>query len=149
MRNLGESAARIEIRERIETLRLSDQRRWGTLRVEEMMAHVRQAYVLNSVAREAALVDVPMPRGLFKFLALGMPVRWPKTTQTVPALKREAMPPADDFDLEHGRLRASLEGFLGYGNNTGNHPMFGAMRHRDWMRWGYLHADHHLRQFGR
>jgi hypothetical protein len=27
--------------------------------------------------------------------------------------------------------------------------MFGPMSERDWMRWGYLHADHHLRQFGR
>ena len=30
-----------------------------------------------------------------------------------------------------------------------SHPMFGPMTAADWMRWGYLHADHHLRQFGR
>jgi hypothetical protein len=30
-----------------------------------------------------------------------------------------------------------------------SHPMFGGMTAKDWMRWGYLHADHHLRQFGR
>lgn len=29
------------------------------------------------------------------------------------------------------------------------HPMFGTMSDRDWMRWGYLHMDHHLRQFGK
>jgi Protein of unknown function (DUF1569) len=29
------------------------------------------------------------------------------------------------------------------------HPIFGPMTAKDWMRWGYLHADHHLRQFGR
>jgi hypothetical protein len=28
------------------------------------------------------------------------------------------------------------------------HPMFGVMTVGDWRRWGYLHADHHLRQFG-
>ena len=27
--------------------------------------------------------------------------------------------------------------------------LWGKMSARDWMRWGYLHADHHLRQFGR
>ena len=32
---------------------------------------------------------------------------------------------------------------------TEEHPIFGAMSVKDWMRWGYLHADHHLRQFGR
>ena len=29
-----------------------------------------------------------------------------------------------------------------------DHPFFGAMSVEQWMRWGYLHADHHLRQFG-
>jgi hypothetical protein len=29
------------------------------------------------------------------------------------------------------------------------HPMSKEMSERDWMRWGYLHTDHHLRQFGR
>jgi len=28
------------------------------------------------------------------------------------------------------------------------HPIFGRMSSRDWLRWGYLHTDHHLRQFG-
>jgi hypothetical protein len=28
------------------------------------------------------------------------------------------------------------------------HPIFGRMSHREWLRWAYLHADHHLRQFG-
>ena len=28
------------------------------------------------------------------------------------------------------------------------HPLFDEMSERDWMRWGYLHVDHHLRQFG-
>jgi hypothetical protein len=30
----------------------------------------------------------------------------------------------------------------------GSHPIFGRMPDRDWLRWGYLHMDHHLRQFG-
>jgi Protein of unknown function (DUF1569) len=28
------------------------------------------------------------------------------------------------------------------------HPIFGRMTEEEWMRWGYLHVDHHLRQFG-
>ena len=26
--------------------------------------------------------------------------------------------------------------------------IFGAMTTERWKRWGYLHMDHHLRQFG-
>ncbi len=29
------------------------------------------------------------------------------------------------------------------------HPYFGNLTKWEWMRWAYLHADHHLRQFGR
>jgi hypothetical protein len=29
-----------------------------------------------------------------------------------------------------------------------DHAIFGSMSEADWMRWGYLHMDHHLRQFG-
>jgi len=28
------------------------------------------------------------------------------------------------------------------------HPIFGRMSLWEWQRWGYLHTDHHLRQFG-
>ena len=28
------------------------------------------------------------------------------------------------------------------------HPTFGRMSVAEWLRWGYLHVDHHLRQFG-
>jgi hypothetical protein len=28
------------------------------------------------------------------------------------------------------------------------HPLLGTMSNAAWLRWGYLHVDHHLRQFG-
>jgi hypothetical protein len=28
------------------------------------------------------------------------------------------------------------------------HPLFGGMSDGAWLRWAYLHIDHHLRQFG-
>jgi hypothetical protein len=27
------------------------------------------------------------------------------------------------------------------------HPIFGPMSRSAWLRWAYLHMDHHLRQF--
>jgi len=29
-----------------------------------------------------------------------------------------------------------------------SHPILGGMSDAAWLRWGYLHMDHHLRQFG-
>lgn len=28
------------------------------------------------------------------------------------------------------------------------HPIFGRLSRAAWLRWAYLHMDHHLRQFG-
>lgn len=28
------------------------------------------------------------------------------------------------------------------------HSIFGPMTSAEWLRWGHLHLDHHLRQFG-
>jgi hypothetical protein len=28
------------------------------------------------------------------------------------------------------------------------HPILGRLSRGQWMRWGYRHMDHHLRQFG-
>jgi hypothetical protein len=28
------------------------------------------------------------------------------------------------------------------------HPVFGQMSESAWLRWAYVHTDHHLRQFG-
>ena len=149
MKNLTQPGSQAEIRARLGSLQPADQRQWGTLTVEEMMAHVRQAYLATMSGGEGAPIPGPVPPGVMKFFALSMPMKWPKTIETVPALKRTAMPPAGSFAEEHGRFEQAFEHFLGVTDNTRRHPMFGAMKPADWMRWGYLHADHHLRQFGR
>jgi hypothetical protein len=57
-------------------------------------------------------------------------------------------PPAD-FAVDHTTLIAKLDQFVRYSGPWSPHPFFGEMTTREWMRWGYLHTDHHLRQFGR
>jgi hypothetical protein len=53
------------------------------------------------------------------------------------------------FEQDLDTLLASFDSFCALTNYTRNHPLFGSMEHADWMRWGYLHTDHHLRQFNR
>jgi hypothetical protein len=86
-----------------------------------------------------------------KWIALWVPVRWMKGYPTRP-------------EVEQGRGGSAAGAFEGDRNALGvvisrfcqevrepcyPHPVFGPMKPRDWWRWGYLHADHHLRQFGR
>ena len=86
-----------------------------------------------------------------KWFALSVPVRWPHGVPTMPEMNQEkgGTPPgefaADVAELEEliNRITRTERDF-----DWASHPMFGRMPDRDWLRWGYLHMDHHLRQFG-
>jgi hypothetical protein len=58
--------------------------------------------------------------------------------------------PPEEFERDRQRLVQLIEGFTKVGDPAAlkPHPYFGQMSEAEWLRWGYLHADHHLRQFG-
>jgi uncharacterized protein DUF1569 len=55
-----------------------------------------------------------------------------------------------EFDADLRELEKIIGNFaqLRADYNWQNHPIFGQMTTDEWLRWGYLHVDHHLRQFG-
>jgi hypothetical protein len=52
-----------------------------------------------------------------------------------------------EFAADRARLLENFADFCGCAELATPHPMFGSMQRADWLRWGWLHADHHLRQF--
>ena len=86
-----------------------------------------------------------------KWIALYLPVRWPKGVPTFPEvdpLREGTKPEVLAADLQ--RLEDALDAFLdavSQGRCVEN-PMMGKLSDAEWLRWGYLHADHHLQQFG-
>ena len=45
-------------------------------------------------------------------------------------------------------LLHAMERFAALERIAHPHPVLGRLTRRQWMRWSYLHTDHHLRQFG-
>jgi hypothetical protein len=90
-------------------------------------------------------------RSLMKWAAFWVPTKWPHGVKTVPECdpRREGSAPSD-FGNDMRDLRELLGQFARQprGFEFQPHPMFGQMTYDEWMRWGYLHLDHHLRQFG-
>ena len=78
-------------------------------------------------------------------------VPWPKGFKTVPELDQQVggTPPVV-FDNDVRGLRNLVDRFTGRPRDFKwqPHPQFGQMSEKEWMRLGYLHMDHHLRQFG-
>jgi hypothetical protein len=55
-----------------------------------------------------------------------------------------------DFDADVTQLEALVELITTQTKSVTwqRHPIFGTLSERSWLRWAYLHMDHHLRQFG-
>ena len=55
-----------------------------------------------------------------------------------------------NFRVTERRWRQAIERFAVQPDTfqSGRHPTFGELTRWEWIRWGYLHADHHFRQFG-
>jgi hypothetical protein len=95
-------------------------------------------------------IALPIPRSALKAIALWTPFEWKKNFETVPALKRgtPAMR-AGEFETDRAEAVGEMERFCRPEQIRVDHSFFGSMSFEDWMRWGWLHTDHHLRQFGR
>jgi len=140
-----------EIRARIRSLTPDDQRRWGSMTVGGMVCHLADAFRVGTGQTSAVPAKPgPLPASMFKWFALRTPVKWPPGIKTVPEVEQGlgGTPPAE-FSADLTELLHSLDVFVGRSAPWPQHPIFGPMTKSDWMRWGYLHPDHHLRQFGR
>jgi hypothetical protein len=133
---------------RIGSLTPNSQRLWGVMSVEGMMCHLADSYQVASGERAATPVPTPMPR-LMKAVALWTPMPWPKNLPTLKEVE-QGYGGSTPRCFEDARVRL-LRMVARFCSTTtlaeARHPFFGRMTQADWMRWGYLHADHHLRQF--
>jgi hypothetical protein len=86
-------------------------------------------------------VDTLLNRTLVKWIALRVPLAWPPGIQTRPEID-QVLGGGTKLEALTQRLAAEKD-FPGC-----VHPVFGGMSAEEWHRWGYLHLDHHLRQFG-
>jgi hypothetical protein len=87
---------------------------------------------------------------LTKCGALHIPMQWPHGVKTRPEFEQGVGgTPPREFGADLGTLSATIEKFTQKPRafEFRPHPMFGRMTDKEWMRWAYLHCDHHLRQF--
>lgn len=147
-KTFSSNESRAEIERRIAALTPESPRRWGTMSVPGMLCHLTDSYELPLGERPAAHIAIPAPR-MVKWVALHSPLPWPHNLQTLPEVRQGegGSAPASVAD-EQQRLLAILARFYASPRlGAVPHPIFGAMSAAEWMRWGYLHAHHHLRQF--
>jgi hypothetical protein len=119
--------------------------------VHQMVCHLIDGFHMGTGEKDVSHVDRPATRTILKWYALYVPLSWPSGFPTRPELdqQRGGTRPTD-FATDVARLETLLESVTAHGRSVEwrPHPLFGPMSEAAWLRWGYLHVDHHLRQFG-
>jgi hypothetical protein len=84
---------------------------------------------------------------LLKWAALHLP--WTKGIKTAPENDQHIRgTPPKDWANDKAALLEWVERVAAGQVEYVTHPLLGKMNKEEWQRWGYLHCDHHLRQFG-
>jgi hypothetical protein len=147
MKTLLDPSTQAEIVQRLNLVRPDSIRKWGKMTPHQMICHLADSF--RGMLSEK---PISMATGLFqstvmKWGALRVPLEWPHGIPTRPEMdqQRGGTPPAD-FARDLQDALTLMQRFLA--GPKAHHPFFGAMSEWEWMRWAYLHMDHHLRQFG-
>jgi len=151
MRTLESKSDRDSIRARASALSPSDRRLWGKMSPHQMLCHLCDSYKVGLGEKSVSMATGFLQQTVIKWIALHVPANWPKNSPTRPEVQQGigGTPPAD-FEKDRAELLLVIDRFSTAAFDPKiEHPFFGPMTREDWLRWGYLHADHHLRQFGR
>ena len=151
MKTIARPADKAEIVRRLKTVRPDCTRRWGRMSAHQMVCHLSDAFRLVTHQKAASPATGIVQVTLIKWIALYVPFRWPEGVATRPEMDQEfeGTKPRD-FAADLAELESLVERIATVGKDYDwpAHPIFGRMSESAWMRWAYLHVDHHLRQFG-
>jgi len=152
MKTLGNEADKQLLLNRLRQVQPDSQRRWGKMTPHQMICHLSDSFKSAIGEREVhGDKSSLLTRTVVRWIALYAPLKWPHGVPTMAENDQErgGTPPEDfkrdldDLALMINRVTSAQRDF-----KWSRHPLFAEMAERDWMRWGYLHCDHHLRQFG-
>ena len=151
MKTLSDPRVRQSVVERLNRLPRDCPARWGKMTAHQMICHLADSFKVPSGEKQVSSAPPMGPPSVIKWIAIYVPVRWPKGLPTRPEVDQLAGGTRPtEFDEDRKDLIRAIERFTTAAPDFAwhPHPVFDPMPDRDWMRWGYLHADHHLRQFG-
>jgi hypothetical protein len=149
-RDLADSTQRVALVDRLRRLTPDSPRQWGRMTPHQAVCHLSDSFRAIMGDKSASSIATPFSRTVIKWIALNVPMKWPPGVKTMPEVDQEVggTKPVE-FARDRHDLEALMEQFaVKQGRELQPHPMFGPMTTEQWQRWGWLHMDHHLRQFG-
>ncbi len=150
MKTIARIETRAELLRRLSTLRPDSTARWGRMSAHQMVCHLNDSCRVALGLKEVARASTLLQRTIVKWIALYAPVPWPAGIPTLPDIDQYVggTKPVE-FAGDVAQLASLLDQIATPRRAVSpEHPILGAMSRPAWLRWAYLHTDHHLRQFG-
>ncbi len=149
-KNLADPEQRAALVARLQRLAPDSPRQWGRMTPHQAICHLSDSFRSMMSPTAISSIATPFSRTGIKWIALNAPMTWPPGVKTRPEVDQEigGTRPVE-FASDRRQLEALIEQFAARsGDDFQPHPMFGRLTTGEWQRWGWLHTDHHLRQFG-
>jgi hypothetical protein len=151
MKTLARHHDKVEILRRLKDVRPDSVARWGRMSAHQMICHLSDSFLMATGRKPVSHATGALQQTIVKWVALYAPMPWPAGILTRPEVDQElgGTPPVD-FVTDVAELVSLVESIATQRNTLDGrlHPIFGRMSGAAWLRWAYLHVDHHLRQFG-
>ena len=151
MKTLSRERDATELLRRLKNVRPETAARWGRMSAHQMVCHLNDALRMAMGEKPVSEASGLFHRTILKWFVLFAPLRWPAGIPTRPEIDQymQGTRPVQ-FDADIAQFEALLALLTARTRNFvwPIHPIFGPMSEAEWLRWGYLHTDHHLRQFG-
>lgn len=150
MKSFAHATDVLEIEKRINALEPNAQRHWGKMNAHQAVVHLIDSF--KAVAGQRGMTPPPMPKFLIpilKWVALYSGLPW---TRGIPTARendqqKEGTRPKE-FAADKAELLEWVKQVSAKQVKYIEHPLMGNLSEEEWLRWAYLHCDHHLRQFG-
>jgi len=152
VKTLARPQDKAEILRRLRQVRPDSPRHFGRMTAPQMICHLSDSFRAVMGRYPVSAARTLLSQTVLKWIALYAPMPWPPGYRTRPELDQAAgrgTAPAG-FAADVADLEALVEVFTTSppAFERQPHPIFGSMSEAAWLRWAYLHMDHHLRQFG-
>jgi hypothetical protein len=137
--------------ERLQKLQPETPALWGKMSAHQMICHLTDAYRLTVESKPASEDITFLNRTLIRWVALHTNLKWPQGVPTRPEMDQlTGGTRPGEFARDKAALADIIQTFAAQARSPRfpRHPIFGTLTAWEWQRWGYLHANHHFRQFG-
>jgi hypothetical protein len=122
--------------------------RWGKMNPQQMAVHVGDASEMVLKQRPPLTVKRTVPPAIIRFAVFRVLRRFPRNVRTSANPAGQSVD-RTKFTRDIERAIASLRSLAAAAPHqlSERHPALGRLTRDQWLRYMYMHTDHHLRQF--